>query len=86
MTLTTAITAMSVSNGAPDAVKPKADTGDFNILITGNLLSSIKPCGCAEGQLGGFERRAAILNKFKNDKKLIVDTGTLLQKNLSRTQ
>ncbi len=80
MALTAAITAMSVSNGAPNAVAPKTDTGDFNVLITGNLLSTLKPCGCAEGQLGGFERRQAVLSSFPSGKKLVLDAGTLLEK------
>lgn len=78
MTLTAAIAAMSVSNGA--SASKKTSTSDFNLLITGNLLSTLKPCGCAEGMLGGFERRQPVLAKFPSEKRLIIDTGTLLEK------
>ncbi len=80
MALTAAIAAMNVSHGASDASELKTDRSDFNVLITGNLLSMLKPCGCAEGQLGGFERRAAVLNSFPSGKKLVLDAGNLLEK------
>ncbi|MCK5565033.1 MAG: cytochrome c family protein [Planctomycetes bacterium] len=80
MTLTAAIAAIDVSRGDSDASELKADRSDFNVLITGNLLSELKPCGCAEGLLGGLERRAAVISSFKKDKRFVLDTGTLLKK------
>lgn len=50
----------------------------LTIFLTGNTLSTIKPCGCAEGQLGGFDRRQAVLNTVKPEKRLIIDTGNLI--------
>jgi hypothetical protein len=50
----------------------------LTIFLTGNTLSTIKPCGCAEGQLGGFDRRQAVLNTVKPENRLIIDTGNLL--------
>ena len=75
----------------PPAPQPKTSPNDIEtepripekqqtltIFLTGNTLSTIKPCGCAEGQLGGFDRRQAILNTVKPEQRLIVDTGNLI--------
>jgi hypothetical protein len=57
---------------------PPAEKGAITIFLTGNVLGTLKPCGCAAGQLGGFEKRPAILNKVPYDKKLLIDTGNIL--------
>jgi len=49
--------------------------------VTGNELGTLKPCGCSGGQLGGFSRRATILNSVAKDQRLIVDTGSLVDGN-----
>ncbi len=56
---------------------PKADA--LTILFTGNELGALKPCGCSGGQLGGFDRRAAVLNTAPKDKRLIIDTGGFIE-------
>ena len=58
------------------AGQTSADTA--TVFLTGNILSMLKPCGCAAGQLGGFERRAAILDKVAREKRFVVDVGNLL--------
>ena len=50
----------------------------LTVFLTGNTLSSLKPCGCSGGQLGGFDRRAAIFNAVPAEKRLILDTGNML--------
>lgn len=48
------------------------------IFITGNVLSTLKPCGCSSGQLGGLDRRGAVLATVPADRRLVMDTGNLL--------
>ncbi len=62
----------------PPAISRTDPEETLTIFLTGNILGTLKPCGCSTGQLGGFDRRAAILNQVPEDKKLIIDTGRLL--------
>ena len=52
----------------------------ITVFLTGNLLGSLKPCGCSGGQLGGLNRRPAIFNTVPDDKRLIIDTGNIVEK------
>ncbi|MCK5175505.1 MAG: hypothetical protein KAR47_19070 [Planctomycetes bacterium] len=61
----------------PDPSGHLADT-TATVFLTGNLLSTLKPCGCTAEQLGGFERRAAVLQKARPDSRFVIDTGNLL--------
>jgi len=54
------------------------DVSTVTIFLTGNVLGELKPCGCASGQLGGLDRRAAILEEVAHDRRLIIDTGNFL--------
>ncbi len=49
------------------------------VFFTGNVLGKLEPCGCSGGQLGGLDRRAAVFNRVPRDKRLIVDTGSLVK-------
>jgi hypothetical protein len=51
----------------------------LTIFVTGNELGALKPCGCSSGQLGGLDRRSAILNSVPRESRLIVDTGSLVE-------
>lgn len=51
----------------------------LTVFLTGNELGELKPCGCSTGQLGGFDRRAAVLNSVPPSKRLIVDTGSFVE-------
>lgn len=74
----------------PACVRPEPETstnlpGDpsFNahtvtIFLTGNTLSTLKPCGCTTGQLGGLDRRSAIFHSTPADRRILVDTGNFL--------
>ena len=60
----------------------KVETPNLNkvtIFLTGNQLGKLRPCGCASGQLGGFDKRAAILKPTPSEQKLIIDTGWFLR-------
>ena len=48
------------------------------IFLTGNELGALRPCGCSSGQLGGLERRSAIFKSTPAERRLIVDTGSLV--------
>jgi len=50
----------------------------ISIFLTGNEFGEMKPCGCASGQLGGLDRRAALLSGSETSRKLIVDTGNFV--------
>ncbi|MBN2593585.1 MAG: cytochrome c family protein [Sedimentisphaerales bacterium] len=50
----------------------------FTVFLTGNELGALKPCGCSGGQLGGLDRRPAVLNAVPEDKRLIIDTGSFV--------
>ncbi len=54
------------------------DGGSITILFTGNELGELKPCGCSGGQLGGFARRAALLDPVADAGRLVLDTGNLV--------
>lgn len=54
-------------------------TGEsLTVFFTGNELGALKPCGCSGGQLGGFDRRSAILNAVPEDKRFLIDTGSFV--------
>jgi hypothetical protein len=48
------------------------------IFFTGNELGEMQPCGCSGGQLGGLDRRYAVLNAVGPQNRLIIDTGSLV--------
>jgi len=51
----------------------------LTIFLTGNEFGALKPCGCSGGQLGGLDRRSAIFDSVTASKRLIVDTGALVE-------
>ncbi len=64
-----------------EAALPRApqEEGEFAIFITGNELSSLRPCGCSGGQLGGLEKRPAIFDRVPVSNRLVVETGALVE-------
>jgi hypothetical protein len=57
---------------------PEQSQGVLTIFFTGNELGSMQPCGCSGGQLGGLDRRYAVLNAVALQNRLIIDTGVLI--------
>ena len=53
--------------------------GSLTIFFTGGTLGALKPCGCSGGQLGGFERRRAVLTTVPREGRLVVDTGSFVR-------
>ena len=70
--LLTATTVFAVP-GAPGQTRDLV-----TIFFTGNELGSMQPCGCSGGQLGGLDRRYAVLNAVGPQNRLIIDTGSLV--------
>jgi hypothetical protein len=54
-------------------------TDEFTVFLTGYELGELKPCGCSGGQLGGLDRRSAILDAVPEQKRLIIDTGSFVK-------
>ena len=70
--LLTATTVFAVP-GAPGEARELV-----TIFFTGNELGEMQPCGCSGGQLGGLDRRYAVLNAVGPQNRLIIDTGSLV--------
>ena len=62
----------------PDFPSPKG----FVLLFSGNWGGHLEPCGCAEKQLGGIDRRTEVIRKIAPDRKsrLLLDAGPLVDK------
>lgn len=51
----------------------------LTVFVTGNELGTMNPCGCSGGQLGGFNRRGAVLKTAPKSSRLILDAGGLIE-------
>ena len=72
--------ASCVLDVSPEPAGESTHTTDaLTVFFTGNGLGELKPCGCSGGQLGGLDRRAAVFNRVPGDKRLIIDTGSLVK-------
>jgi len=78
--LTGCLCVLSVGMGPPKKreVKPTGKSVLLTVFLTGNELGSMKPCGCSGGQLGGLVRRSTVLANAAKDRRLILDTGSLV--------
>ena len=56
-----------------------ADDREFQIVLTGQDLGSLEPCGCSSGQWGGLSRRHTLLRSIQssNIPTMILSTGDL---------
>ncbi len=61
--------------GQTSATANQGGNDSVSIWITGCTLGSLRPCGCSGGQLGGLERRAALLHSDPFSHRLLLDTG-----------
>ena len=48
------------------------------VFLTGNVLGTLQPCGCSVDQLGGFDRRQAVIDTIPKNRRVAVDTGNML--------
>ena len=67
-----------ISEAVPNPTDNSPDS--ITVFLTGNMLGALKPCGCSGGQLGGLDRRPAVFNTVPQDKRLLIDTGSLVEK------
>ncbi len=67
-----------------------ADTEvEVTLLYSGNLDGELEPCGCsAEGDLGGIQRRATVVDKFRESglQPILISTGGLFKPEIEADQ
>ena len=53
---------------------------EFTLVVSGQELGYLEPCGCAEGQIGGFRRRDSVLHQLASGSKnlLRIANGNLV--------
>lgn len=54
------------------SMRPTEVEPDLTLLISGEVLGYLEPCGCAEGQLGGFPRRDSVIQQLTAKGKTLV--------------
>ena len=69
------------SREVPTRRQGRVEADMLNVFFTGSSLGRLKPCGCSGGQLGGLERRPAVFNTVPAEKRLLIDTGSLVETN-----
>ena len=62
--------------GAIEGIMPTAK--GFVLLFTGDWRGQLEPCGCADKQLGGIDRRTAIIQAIGAEGRLLLDVGSLI--------
>lgn len=77
--LVTCICVLTVAASCMLESQPARKTDEITVFLTGNGLGVLKPCGCSGGQLGGLERRPAVFNSVPANRRLILDTGSLVE-------
>ena len=65
-------------DNTPDS-RQEDSNGEIVIFLTGETFGQLKPCGCAAGQLGGFEKRKPVLDSVDSQRRLVLDTGHLIE-------
>lgn len=77
----------STSRGDPvNAAASSPKTGDFVLLFTGNWKGQLEPCGCSENQLGGVDRRSDLIRTVPSRRRLLLDSGPLVEKSSRQGQ
>jgi hypothetical protein len=77
--LVTCICILTVAASCILVSKPALTTDVITVFLTGNELGVLKPCGCSGGQLGGLEGRPAVFDSVPAKRRMIVDTGRLVE-------
>ncbi len=70
---------LRTSKKAPAYQQERSMVDSLTVFLTGNVLGTLKPCGCSGGQLGGFDRRSAVFSTIPEQKRLIIDTGSFVE-------
>ncbi len=63
-----------------DKIKAQAQTrpDHFVVMLSGNWQGRMEPCGCAEGMLGGIDRRTFLIDAVPAPQRLLLDIGSLV--------
>jgi len=77
--LGTCICILTVAASCILVSKPALTTDVITVFLTGNELGVLRPCGCSGGQLGGLEGRPAVFDSVPAKRRMIVDTGRLVE-------
>ncbi len=75
------LSASCAQDKQPEPSAAAAGQGDdeLTIFLTGYELGALKPCGCSGGQLGGLDRRWAVLNSVPKQRRLTIDVGSFVE-------
>lgn len=72
------------------AVLEDPNLAAYTLFVTGCQLGSLRPCGCAGGQLGGLERLPGIFHQLPSERRFLLDIGwwtrTQAQQDLLKVQ
>jgi hypothetical protein len=71
---------------AKSAPKRIVDSDIVTVFFTGSELGAMKPCGCSGGQLGGLDRRAAVLNTVDRSKRMVFEAGSFVPGDTEQNQ
>ncbi len=50
----------------------------ITLFFSGQEQGQLKPCGCSDGQLGGLERRGAVFTQVPRSRRLVINTGSIV--------
>lgn len=78
------VTSCVLNNSGKSSKSGRRFTNPFSnngitVFFTGNINGSLKPCGCSGGQLGGLDRRPTVFNSVPKQKRLLIDTGSIVE-------
>ncbi|MBN1845470.1 MAG: cytochrome c family protein [Sedimentisphaerales bacterium] len=62
-----------------------SDTG-YVLMLTGNWIGQLEPCGCSARQLGGIDRRSHVLRAVDARARLLLDNGPLIERDDRQNQ
>jgi hypothetical protein len=57
----------------------KARPDHFVVMLSGNWQGRMEPCGCADGMLGGIDRRTFLIDAVPAEQRLLLDIGSLVE-------
>ncbi|MCH8215190.1 MAG: cytochrome c family protein [Planctomycetes bacterium] len=59
--------------------KRRQGDASITLFLSGQEQGQLKPCGCSGGQLGGLERRGAVFNQVPPSRRLVINTGSIVE-------
>jgi|GEM_PF-1134293 len=76
----TDVKATDPSEAISNEMEAPASVDSYHLLLTGNWMGKLEPCGCTDIQMGGINRRTKEILKAAPDpqSRLMLDTGSLI--------